>query len=156
MENYTAKRAAYDEVPGVISLSRKFYLESNYNGITKFNPLKLEKNLFNAWASKEFVTICIFNGSNMVGFAHVTKDDFATDECTGSIYQMFIDPDHRGTGAARVLRDAIEAQFDAWGCVLKYAECGCGFDDPKNNMLFSNLWAKIGYQFLGSLLFKRG
>lgn len=156
MDDFRIKKAAYNEMKAIIALSCKFHAESNFSQLTRFSPNKLEENLYLAWANKpcNFITLCVFRDEIMAGYAHVTRDDFATEESTGSIYQFYILPEYRGTGAARALRDAVEDQFNQWDCKLKYVECGCGFDNEQNDVLFSNLWSKIGYKFIGTLLFK--
>lgn len=158
-KNYLVVEAGYDEMDAIIDLSQKFFDESNYGGHVTFNPEKLRGNLFIAWRNRprDFITFMLVSSyGEPSGFAHVRRDDIFTDENIGELYQFYVLPSHRGTGGSRALRDAVEEQFQLWDCKLKYVECGAGLDDAKNDVLFFNLWGKIGYKFLGSALFKRG
>lgn len=157
--DYRVVVAGYDEMDAILDLSEKFFSESNYAGHTTYAPAKLRGNLFLAWQSypRDFITFVLVSCyGEPAGYAHVRMTDFYTQEPIGDLFQFYVLPHHRGTGGARALRDAVEQQFKDWDCRLKYVECGAGLDDGKNNMLFFNLWSKIGYKFLGSALFKRG
>lgn len=155
---YSVDRAGYDDMLDLLELSAKFYQESNYRNCTTLDLDKLRDNLFIAWKSGDFITLLVrADGVRMpVGYAHVRRESVFTAENLGDLYQFFIVPAHRGRGAARMLRDAVDRQFRDWECALSYVECGAGLDDGKNDMLFFNLWRKIGYQFLGRALYRKG
>lgn len=156
--DYRVVEARYDDMPAILDLSERFFSESNYTQHLTFDRMKLRGNLFVAWQPrpKDFITLLVTLDRQPVGFAHIRREDVFTVEAIGELYQFYILPEHRGSGASRMLRDACQARFDGWGCALTYVECGAGLDPRKNDMLFFNLWSKIGYQFLGSALFKRG
>ena len=156
---YSVVEAGYDEMLDILELSAKFFEESNYRNCTTFNPDKLRDKLFIAWSQRprDFITLIVRDGGGRpAGFAHVRREDVFTDENLGDLYQFYILPEHRGRGAARILRDAVDRQFRAWECAFSYVECGAGLDDDKNEMLFFNLWRKIDYQFLGRALYRKG
>lgn len=154
---FRVTKAGYDEMSDIMEMSGRFFEESNYKGITSFDHDKLRSNLFMAWAGQDFVTLIVHHAfGTPVGYAHVRREDIFTKESIGELYQFYILPEYRGTGAARALRDAVAAQFADWGCALSYVECGAGLDSLKNDVLFFNLWGKIGYKFLGRALYRRG
>jgi len=153
---YHALRVGYREIDQIIAMSSVFFTESNYGGRMTFSPENLRKHLICAWSGGDFVTIMLIAADGRgAGYAHVQRDAMFTREPVGDLYQFYILPDHRATGGARVLRDAVVAQYRAWGCKMWYAESGAGLPG-KNDMLFSNLWRKIGFESLGTVLFKRG
>jgi len=156
---YRVVEAGYDEMDAILDLSERFFVESNYADHLTFDRIKLRSNLFCAWQNRprDFITFVLMTDEREpAGFAHVRREDVFTVECVGELYQFYILPNHRGRGAARMLRDACQVRFDAWGCRISYVECGSGLDAGKNDKLFFNLWGKIGYKFLGTALFKRG
>lgn len=154
--DYRVIVAGYDEMPSILELSSRLFDESNYRTRTTYSPNKLRQKLFMSWARRpqDFITFMLFCGDQPAGYAHVQRDDVFTEESIGELYQFYIAPEHRGSGGARLLRDFVDRQFDEWNCVIRYVECGVGIDEEKNNKQFFNLWAKIGYKFLGTLSFK--
>lgn len=155
---YHIKDASFDDMQNILSMSKEFFTESNYNGFLTFSEEKLKNHLYMAWGEwpRSFVTKIINFDNEPIGYAHVQYDSIFTVENVGNLYQFYIRQGNRGGIAARILRDAVDDQFEQWDCRIRYAECGAGLDAKKNNMIFSNLWSKIGFEFLGTALYKRG
>jgi len=157
--DFRVVEASYDEMDELLDLSEAFFKESNYHGHTTFNRQKLRGNLFQAWQNRprDFITfVAVTAYGRMAGFAHVRREDVFTNEDIGELYQFYVLPEYRGTAVGRRLRDAVDQQFQDWKCAFSYVECGAGLDARKNDMLFFNSWRKIGFEFLGTVLFKRG
>lgn len=155
--NYQVVKADIEHLDRLMRLSQEFFDESNFAGIMTYAPQRWRENLIAAWESDAFMTLIVNDPTDgrTVGYAHIVREAAYTVEALGEIYQWFIEKDARGRGAARALRDAVNLQFDRWDCRLRYVECSAGLDAGKNDKQFFNLWAKIGYEFLGTALIQR-
>jgi GNAT superfamily N-acetyltransferase len=92
----------------------------------------------------------------VAGYAILTVMRDFTDEPIGDMYQFYVRPEYRGSGAARGLRDAVVKRFDEWGCPLSHVSADAGIDeDGTATLLFRNLWAKVGYDVTGVVMTRK-
>ena len=70
-------------------------------------------------------------------------------DCT----MFYVHPDYRGTTASRLLRDKLDSEAERIGSSVDYSSCLSGISD-ENDAKFTNLFRKIGYQKLGTVMIK--
>lgn len=158
LERYTVIRFPETDVEDLIKLSSEFFHESGHYKNLTFDANLLRAQLEVRWREDpDFLTYVVLENVTgaYVGFAHFFREKVFSQEYIGETWQFYVKPEHRGTGASRLLAYVIDRQFEEWGCAISYAECGSALDNGRTNKLFFNLWSRFGYSFLGTSLFKQ-
>ena len=138
----------------VVEAGVEFFNESNLNGWLTVNRAgyrtMLEDSLDNGGVASFLAVSC----NQVVGYIHIYCQNEYTVEPVGELFQFFVRPEWRGTGVARSLIEAAQAQYIAWGCKRAYAEAAPGLRDPRHLNLFRNLFGKFGYEPIGATFMK--
>ena len=137
-------------------MAEKFFFE----GYHRDKTIKLQqfKDAVMMAIKHPFVAVpCVFVEGVLAGYAIVNYNADFQEEREGDLYQIYLDPQFRGTAASRYLSCAVTEQFDAWGCVDSHVWAAPGFDDNKKALaIFRNLWSKYGYEVSGIIMTRKG
>lgn len=156
---FYAHHAGIEDLDDIMRLGGMFFNESIFAGVTQFDSdrfYKVVRVLIEADMNHTaFLVLRDYETGEAVGFTCIYCEQVYTTGPVGEVYLFYIDPAHTGTGAARVMRDAVIEHFDEWGCVVSYMESGSDLDDPAYAKIFENLWAKRGYKNTGAVMAKK-
>lgn len=75
------------------------------------------------------------------------------EEVEFDINMFYVHPEHRGSGVARILRNALIDEANRLGAKVIYSSCLSGIGEH-NEQLYLNLWAKEGFQRLGTVMIR--
>lgn len=75
------------------------------------------------------------------------------EEIECDINMFFVHPEARRSGVARAMRDAILEDAKAYNAAVIYTSCLSGISQ-ENEQLYMNLWAKVGFQKLGTVMIR--
>ena len=148
---YTIELASANDKEAIQGLLYPHYFkESVYKELTY--DADATGNMIDDWLNNS-ATLLVKKNNNVVGIAAMSlcKSYYKEIECDVEMY--FILKEHRGTGASRLLCEAIVNIADANNAKIIYSSCLSGIDE-KNNNLFINLWKKYGFKTLGTVMIR--
>lgn len=156
---FIVREAMRSEIPQIVELARAMFYESSYglNGNATIDTGKFQRTLENYWRYQSAQAIVAMDARNgdVLGYVMIYYQRDFTVEPVGELYQFYVRADMRKTLVPRELAKAATKQFDAWGCVHSYVECGTGFDDGgKSIKTFGNLWGKVGFKQVGAVFIR--
>lgn len=139
------KLATIEDFHGIYDLLLPYRGESFFKGKT-VNREHATRHIY-TWLEHCHVVLA-FDGEAMAGIVVVTIDHTFFDEKEADIDFMFVSEKYRKTEVSRLLRDEAIRIMDENNCEIQYAYTGSGVQER----LFVNLFAKVGFAHLGTLL----
>lgn len=137
----------------IYSLCRMFFTEGAYRGFTFDRERCIET--VNQMLTGNVECLMVEIEGIPLAFAAWTYERHCTVEPVGMTFLFYTAPSARGTGAARMLRDAMDKAAQEAGCAAFYIASTAGFnDDGKNQKLFTNLFLKNGFVVVGEFMRK--
>lgn len=149
---FEVRRCRLQDIEKLMELAAQFFAESDFSDLT-YDPALFKRHMVEYATRPDCALITAWISNLMVGYVVITATREFTAEPIGEMYQFYVMPEYRGTGASRELVKAADAQWQAWGCCRSYSEAAPGMSE-KNNKLFANLWKKQGYKDTGIIMIK--
>lgn len=147
------REARKDDVESILPLGKRFWDETNSNGLT-FNSDNARKSIAENIGFKNLVGFCAVINNQIIGYIFIYYENNFTDERIGRMSQFFVDPEYRKTTAARGLVRAAVNKYKEWRCARCYCEASPEMFSSNHLALFKNLWGKFGYNQVGITLMK--
>lgn len=133
----------------------EFFAESDWQGRATLRKDKYAKLLEQYCGHPYVKSILAFVDNALAGYIHIYCQDDYTEELIGELYQFYVRKPYRGTKVARLLSQAADEQYKAWGCLRGYVEeAHGGSGRMMSSKLFNNLWSKVGFRPMGTVLMK--
>lgn len=88
-----------------------------------------------------------------VGFCAVNFTRTFYKQIEADVEMFFVMPEYRGTGISRALSQLATDSAKELGADVMYSSCLSGIDD-KNNSQYTNLWKKLGFEVLGTVMIR--
>lgn len=153
-KEYSVEFSTVYDIDDVMSLMRHYFLESGYSRYQndcEYCDETARQTFMEYLESPQTMCVMVKSGDNPAGFAVVGTKKTFYKKPDGDVVMFYVSPEHRATGASRILRDAVEECMDLFGCGPRFTECGSDLGD-KNTALYANLWKKKNYRIIGLTL----
>lgn len=147
--NFTTRLAKLRDVPAIQALLEPYVMESTYGKRVTYDPVSAREYIIGYVLDGP--AVLVYSGEELVGFGNITVARTFYKEPEADIEMFYVKPEHRATGAARVLSAEMKAEILRQGAVVAYTGCLSGID-ARNDSLYVNLWAKQGFTRLGSVM----
>jgi len=149
---YTLEFAKYKDAQDIQNLLYPDYFEASiYSGLD-YDPVSTLQYIYE-WIS-EYCVLARDDAGSIVGILgfYLANTYYKQKEC--DIVIFYIHPDHRGKGVSRMLVKFLNGFCEKRGDVgVIYTTSGSGMSE-KNNMLYTNLFKKEGFEVLGTELIR--
>jgi GNAT superfamily N-acetyltransferase len=144
------ERMKLEDVDNILeNLYPAYFKEAIYNKLT---PSLSHARVTIANYLNSFAYVAKHEG-RVVGIAVADMGNTFYEEIECDINMFFVHPDARRSGVARGLRDAILEDAARVGAKVIYTSCLSGISE-QNEQLYMNLWAKCGFQKLGTVMIR--
>lgn len=146
VEVLQASPADVDEVesflyPGYFNESGYSHLDYDANNC---------KAMISSWI-KDGIGLIIRANGIIVAFASISFMRTFYKQVEADIDMFFVLPEYRGTGVARMLSNALSEIAKEGNAEVVYSSCLSELGE-KNNQLYINLWKKLGFRELGTVM----
>ena len=148
--NLKARLAWYNDVTDIIKIGKKAHLESPTFKDFEFDEGKVDMMLKH-YIVYEFLAVCNDDDNNIVGFLiGRNTSSFFGDDLVATDNMVYILPEFRGHGLLKPMIDLFEDWARKHGC----KRIDLGVTVGINNDAVCNMYRKLGYKDLGTILSK--
>ena len=126
-----------------------YFQESAYNGLTPDYEISRITG-HDYLNSSSFVAR---DGDRIVAIAVADAGRTFYKEIEFDINMFYVHPEYRGRGVARLMRDTLKDEWERVGAKVIYSSCLSGVEGL-NEQLYMNLWSKVGFKKLGTVMIR--
>lgn len=137
-----------NEIEGL--LYPHYFYESGYRHLD-YDP-DATRTMIASWIT-DGVGIIVRSRGKIVGFASMRFMRTFYKQVEADVDMFFVLPEYRGTGIARALSTTISDIAEKGNAAIVYTSCLSELGD-KNNTMYENLWKKLGFRKLGSVMIR--
>ena len=137
-----------DEIEGL--LYPHYFEESGYNHLDYDSDNC--KRCISEWVTSG-VGIMIKSRGKLVAFAAMGFIRTFYKQIEADVDMFFVLPEYRGTGIARVLSKVLSDFANEAQAAVVYTSCLSELGG-KNNQMYVNLWKKLGFRVLGTVMIR--
>lgn len=152
--NITTRNLTADDMAAFLPVAETFFYES-YHRDDELDLVRFEALIRTSFDMPNVAIPCVFVDGALAGYAIINYNAEFKKQLEGDMSELYLHPDHRGTGASRYLADAVDNQFKAWGVNRAHLWAAPGLDNQEKALgVFRNLWAKYGFKQTGIIMTK--
>lgn len=137
-----------DEIQGL--LYPHYFNESGYSHLDYCH--ETTKKVIIDWITNG-ACFLIKSKNTPVAFAAMCLMKTFYKQLEADVDMFFVMPEYRGTGIARVLSECISDYANSVGASVVYTSCLSGLG-KQNNSQYINLWKKLGFKELGTVMIR--
>ncbi len=143
-----ARLAVESDLPQLVTIGKEFMAEGRW-GWT-YSDRNAARTFLMAILHNECDVIVIDKDGEIIGMAVVSFENDFQAENVGDIVEFYIAKKERGTGAGRMLLDAVCKWFDDHNCIHVFVKATANIKE--NGKLFQNLFAKQGFKIFSDVM----
>lgn len=146
-----------DYIDQITLMTHRFSYESHIYERMGFNPEKFKEYLV-AHTKPGAVVYAAMRGDTVMGYCIAFIDTAYIDEPNFEIITIFVAPEFRKTDAGRKMAEALVATMDINGCKYGQISICCAMKENEDliNMLTQNMFRKLGFYQIGTIMGRKG
>jgi ribosomal protein S18 acetylase RimI-like enzyme len=156
----TIKQIAIDHddlIEQIVLMTHRFSFESHIYEQLGFDPDKF-RDYLKVHMQAPAAVYAAMRGDTVMGYAIFFIDTAYINQPNFEIVTIYVAPEFRKTNAGRTLAEALVETMDINGC--KYGQvsicCAMKHNEDLINMLTQNMFKKLGFYQIGTIMGRRG